>query len=235
MKPSPSSGSDAWATIISCGESCGSEGMVATSNSAIANAAAAAASRCGRLPTPTEVPSPNRYVSARSFMTLASFHDLGLPTESVAERNDSLQPVRVSTIARWLPWVARLAWVFVAVVGGRAIEAAVDGRSSAVRWVAGVGGWAAWGRGPRRAADRLGAFAHHRAGRCARRARRSRSPWSWPGCRRPISCRSSCRRPSRCWSCSPPSSDGRSCRRRPTATRSDSCSAHPRRWASRRW
>lgn len=51
----------------------------------------------------------------------------------------------VSTITRWLPWVARLAWVFVAIVGGRAIEAAVDGRSSAVRWVAGVGGWAVWG------------------------------------------------------------------------------------------
>ena len=78
-------------------------------------------------------------------MTLASFHDLGLPTESVAVRNNSLQPVRVSTITRWLPWVARVAWVFVAVVGGQAIEAAVDGRSAAVRWVAGVGGWAAWG------------------------------------------------------------------------------------------
>jgi len=78
-------------------------------------------------------------------MTLASFHDLGLPTESVAVRNNSLHPVRVSTITRWLPWVARVAWVFVAVVGGQAIEAAVDGRSAAVRWVAGVGGWAAWG------------------------------------------------------------------------------------------
>ena len=38
-----------------------------------------------------------------------------------------------------------MAWVFVAVVGGQAIEAAVDGHSAAVRWVAGVGGWAAWG------------------------------------------------------------------------------------------
>ncbi len=53
--------------------------------------------------------------------------------------------MRVSTVTRWLPWVARLAWVLVAVVGGRAIEAAVDGRSTAVRWVAGVGGWAVWG------------------------------------------------------------------------------------------
>jgi len=53
--------------------------------------------------------------------------------------------VRVSPITRWLPWVARVSWVLVAVVGGQAIEAAVDGRSAAVRWVAGVGGWAAWG------------------------------------------------------------------------------------------
>ncbi len=42
-------------------------------------------------------------------------------------------------------WVARAAWVLVAVIGGTAVEAAVDGRSSAVRWVASVGGWAAWG------------------------------------------------------------------------------------------
>ena len=51
----------------------------------------------------------------------------------------------MSATTRWLPWVARLAWVLVAIVGGQAIEAAVDGRSSAVRWVAGIGGWAAWG------------------------------------------------------------------------------------------
>ena len=53
--------------------------------------------------------------------------------------------MRVSPITRWLPWVTRASWVLVAVVGGQAIEAAVDGRSAAVRWVAGVGGWAAWG------------------------------------------------------------------------------------------
>jgi len=41
-----------------------------------------------------------------------------------------------------MPWVARVAWIVVAVVGGTAIESAVDGRSSAVRWVAAVGGWA---------------------------------------------------------------------------------------------
>ena len=42
-------------------------------------------------------------------------------------------------------WVARASWVLVAVIGGTAVEAAVDDRSSAVRWVASVGGWAAWG------------------------------------------------------------------------------------------
>jgi hypothetical protein len=42
-------------------------------------------------------------------------------------------------------WVARAAWVLVAVIGGTAVEAAVDGRSEAVRWVAGLGGWVVWG------------------------------------------------------------------------------------------
>ncbi len=51
----------------------------------------------------------------------------------------------MSQIARWLPWVARAAWLLVAVVGGRAVEAAVDGRSGAVRWLAAIGGWTAWG------------------------------------------------------------------------------------------
>ena len=40
VKPSPSSGWDAWAIIASWGDSCGNDGIVATSNSAIANAAA---------------------------------------------------------------------------------------------------------------------------------------------------------------------------------------------------
>jgi hypothetical protein len=43
--------------------------------------------------------------------------------------------------SRVLPWVARGAWLFVAVVGGSAIESAVDGRSGAVRWTAAIGGW----------------------------------------------------------------------------------------------
>ncbi len=45
-------------------------------------------------------------------------------------------------LARAVPWVARAAWVLVAVVGGSALEAAVDGRSIALRWVVAIGGWA---------------------------------------------------------------------------------------------
>jgi hypothetical protein len=40
--------------------------------------------------------------------------------------------------------VARIAWIVVAVVGGSAIETAVDGRSSPVAWVAAIGGWTLW-------------------------------------------------------------------------------------------
>ncbi len=44
-------------------------------------------------------------------------------------------------LARVVPWAARVAWVLVAVVGGTAPEAAVDGRSTAVRWTVAVVGW----------------------------------------------------------------------------------------------
>ncbi len=50
----------------------------------------------------------------------------------------------IDRIARFAPWVARLGWVLVAVVGGSAVESAVDGRSAAVAWTAAVGGWALW-------------------------------------------------------------------------------------------
>ena len=42
---------------------------------------------------------------------------------------------------RAIPWIARGAWVFVAVVGGGALESAVDERSEAARWTAAIGGW----------------------------------------------------------------------------------------------
>lgn len=41
-------------------------------------------------------------------------------------------------------WIARGAWVLVAIVGGAAVEGAVTDRSDAVRWAAGIGGWALW-------------------------------------------------------------------------------------------
>ena len=47
--------------------------------------------------------------------------------------------------ARSAAWVARVAWIVVAVFGGAALQGAVDGRSDAVRWTTSVGGWAAWG------------------------------------------------------------------------------------------
>ncbi len=50
----------------------------------------------------------------------------------------------IERLERLTPWVARLAWLTVAVVGGNAVESAVDGRSSAVAWTAAVGGWGLW-------------------------------------------------------------------------------------------
>lgn len=46
--------------------------------------------------------------------------------------------------SRVMPWIARVAWIVVAVVGGSAIEAAVEDRSTAVRYVAGIGSWTVW-------------------------------------------------------------------------------------------
>jgi hypothetical protein len=53
----------------------------------------------------------------------------------------------IDRLASFTPWIARLAWVLVAVVGGGAIESAVDGRSSAVAWTAAIGGWGLWAVG----------------------------------------------------------------------------------------
>jgi hypothetical protein len=48
-------------------------------------------------------------------------------------------------LARVLPWVARVAWILVAVVGGAALEAGIEGRSAGVRWTAAIGGWGIFG------------------------------------------------------------------------------------------
>lgn len=44
-----------------------------------------------------------------------------------------------------MPWIARAGWIVVAVVGGSAVQAAIDGRSSAVVWTTAIGGWLLWG------------------------------------------------------------------------------------------
>jgi hypothetical protein len=56
--------------------------------------------------------------------------------------NDAAEPI--DRLARTTPWVARLAWVAVAVIGGTAVESAVEERSSAVAWTAAIGGWSLW-------------------------------------------------------------------------------------------
>ncbi len=43
------------------------------------------------------------------------------------------------------PWVARIAWLLVALVGGGAVDRALDDRSAAVVWTAAIGGWTLWG------------------------------------------------------------------------------------------
>ena len=50
----------------------------------------------------------------------------------------------IDRFARFSPWAARLGWILVAVVGGSAVESAVDGRSAAVAWTAAIGGWTLW-------------------------------------------------------------------------------------------
>ena len=50
----------------------------------------------------------------------------------------------LATATRAMPWVARAAWIVVAVVGGSAVQSAVEGRSGAVAWTAAVGGWSLW-------------------------------------------------------------------------------------------
>jgi hypothetical protein len=50
----------------------------------------------------------------------------------------------IDRVARLAPWVGRVAWIVVAVVGGRAIESAVDDRSAAVAWTVAIGGWGLW-------------------------------------------------------------------------------------------
>jgi hypothetical protein len=50
----------------------------------------------------------------------------------------------VAAGARLTPWIARAGWILVAVIGGSAIDAALEGRSSAVVWTAAIGAWTIW-------------------------------------------------------------------------------------------
>ncbi len=52
---------------------------------------------------------------------------------------------RIGEFGWVMPWIARVAWIVVAVVGGSAVQAAVDGRSQAVVWTTAIGGWLVWG------------------------------------------------------------------------------------------
>jgi hypothetical protein len=65
---------------------------------------------------------------------------VSVPTEIRASRS-RVDWSRVSL------WAARLAWLAVALVGGRAVGDAVASRSDAVQLVATVGAWVAWGCG----------------------------------------------------------------------------------------
>lgn len=51
----------------------------------------------------------------------------------------------MAMVTRAMPWIARVGWIVVAVVGGSAVQAAVDGRSSAIVWTTAIGGWLLWG------------------------------------------------------------------------------------------
>lgn len=61
-----------------------------------------------------------------------------------ARRAESAVADDATPLARALPWVARLGWVFVAVLGGAAVESAVADRGGAVGWTAAVVGWSVW-------------------------------------------------------------------------------------------
>lgn len=49
---------------------------------------------------------------------------------------------RSAVLARVLPWVARIGWLVVGLLGSAAIDSAVAERREALRWVAAIGGWA---------------------------------------------------------------------------------------------
>ena len=64
---------------------------------------------------------------------------------AIQQRRDATTTERsIAALGAATPWIARVGWLFVAVVGGAAVDAAVDGRSSAVSWTAAIGSWSVW-------------------------------------------------------------------------------------------
>jgi hypothetical protein len=59
----------------------------------------------------------------------------------------AVEPIRRVALGVVTLWGARVTWLAVAVVGGRAVGDAVADRSAAVRWVATAGAWTGWGAG----------------------------------------------------------------------------------------
>ncbi|HSM66355.1 MAG TPA: hypothetical protein VK860_08635, partial [Ilumatobacteraceae bacterium] len=57
---------------------------------------------------------------------------------------DAASPSILAASTRAMPWIARLGWIVVAVIGGSAVQSAVDGRSEAVVWTTAIGGWTLW-------------------------------------------------------------------------------------------
>jgi len=61
-----------------------------------------------------------------------------------SRRADPATATGATAFAAALPWVARLGWILVAVLGGAAVESAVADRGGTVGWTAAVMGWGAW-------------------------------------------------------------------------------------------
>lgn len=66
------------------------------------------------------------------------------PGDGADARSTATEPAGGISLTAVLPWVARLSWILVAVLGGAAVESAVEGRGGTVAWTAAILGWAAW-------------------------------------------------------------------------------------------
>jgi hypothetical protein len=162
----PDAPTNACATGDSDGDRRGKLGSVAMSNDARENSAAAAASRWGRLPTPTvehestaERNGPGAVagcatvavgtIAASSSTAIGPWCQFGTLNDELSIR-DRFDPdgghtdavPTTSLLDRLLPWTLRLAWVVVLVAGGAAIDGVpADPRVGDVARYAAFGGW----------------------------------------------------------------------------------------------